>query len=78
MKGTCKKCGGDYSIHHYETLQCPFGGVEAGAHRPDIWIASIFEPDTESEIDALRSEIKKLIERVERIEQMFPSVVEVE
>ena len=63
MKETCKNCGGDYSIHHSETLQCPFGGVEAGAHRPDTWIASIFERETENEMRQARKDVREDLDK---------------
>lgn len=41
----CKNCGGDDALHHYQTSQCPVGGVEARGDRPQEWKTSTFEAD---------------------------------
>lgn len=38
----CKNCGGDEAIHHYQTDQCPVGGVEAPVGREQEWKTSTF------------------------------------
>ena len=40
---TCKNCGGDEAIHHYETNQCPVGGYEAPIGRKQEWKSTTFE-----------------------------------
>lgn len=39
----CKNCSADYGLHHYETNQCPAGGVEAPVERPQVWMSMTFE-----------------------------------
>lgn len=39
----CKNCGADYGLHHYETNQCPAGGVEAPVGKEQVWNRSTFE-----------------------------------
>lgn len=39
----CKNCGADYGLHHYETSQCPAGGVEAPVGKEQIWMTTTFE-----------------------------------
>lgn len=39
----CKHCGADYGLHHYETNQCPAGGVEAPVGKGQVWSRSTFE-----------------------------------
>jgi len=41
---TCKNCGGDEAIHHYQTDQCPVGGREAPLGRKQEWKSTTFEP----------------------------------
>jgi len=36
----CANCGGDRAIHHYQTDQCPVGGVEASGMQE--WKTSTF------------------------------------
>lgn len=38
----CRNCGGDRAIHHYQTDQCPVGGVEAPIGREQEWKTSAF------------------------------------
>ena len=38
----CAVCGGDGAIHHYQTDQCPVGGVEALVGKPQEWKSSTF------------------------------------
>lgn len=38
----CAKCGGEYGIHHYTTLQCPVGGVEAPIGWDQEWNMTTF------------------------------------
>jgi len=44
MIDTCKNCGGSLGLHHYQTEQCPVGGVEAPFGRVQEWKTSTFEP----------------------------------
>jgi hypothetical protein len=69
----CKNCGGDYGIHHWETNQCPFGGVEAGPNRPDRYTDSRFELDQEDEYEALKSRIDGLEKQVAALLAAVPS-----
>jgi len=39
----CANCGGDRGIHHYQTEQCPVGGVEAHVDRPQEYKTSTFK-----------------------------------
>ena len=41
---TCKNCGGDEALHHYQTDQCPVGGREAPLGRKQEWKSTTFEP----------------------------------
>jgi hypothetical protein len=41
----CVNCGGDRGIHHYQTNQCPVGGVESAGDRPQEWKTSTFVPE---------------------------------
>lgn len=59
MDTTCKNCGGDKGLHHWQTMQCPFGGREAPIGKPDQWTASTFEPVTE-QLAALTARVKEL------------------
>lgn len=65
---TCKNCGGDQSIHHYETMQCPPGGHEAAIGRKQEWLSTKFELSN-NEVEELRKIIKKLVARIEAIEK---------
>lgn len=38
----CVNCGGDRELHHYQTDQCPVGGVEAPIGQAQTWKASTF------------------------------------
>jgi hypothetical protein len=62
-QGKCKKCGGDYEIHHFKTDQCPVGGREAPPDRLQIWKSTTFE--VENETGTLRTEIAELRECLE-------------
>jgi len=68
MNTTCKNCGGDEGLHHYQTNQCPVGGREAPVGRKQEWKSTTFEPDKKDEIVELREELKKLSVRVEQLE----------
>ena len=39
----CKNCGADFGLHHYQTNQCPVGGVEAPVGRPQVWMTVTYE-----------------------------------
>lgn len=68
MDTTCKNCGGDEAIHHYQTNQCPVGGREAPFGRKQEWKSTTFEPNKENEIAELRTLVNKLLARVESLE----------
>lgn len=38
----CSNCGGDRAIHHYQTDQCPAGGVEAPVGKQQEFKTSTF------------------------------------
>lgn len=40
--GFCANCGGERGIHHYQTDQCPVGGVEAPVSRKQEYKTSTF------------------------------------
>lgn len=69
---TCKNCGGDEAIHHYETMQCPFGGYEAynGKQR---WMDTHFDnsPDYKAELAAMRERVAELEKFVGEWEARF-------
>jgi len=44
---TCRKCGYDEGLHHYQTMQCPVGG-EAPIGRKQEWMTQTFEEKDES------------------------------
>ena len=68
MSSKCAECGGDYGIHHSETNQCPVNGVEAAVGRKQEWQSTTFVPETSSEIDNLKAQVKKLLKRIEQLE----------
>lgn len=67
---TCKNCGGSEGLHHYQTMQCPVGGV--GSY-PSIWMDSRFEA-VSNEVtrlrDALAAELEHSAALQERIETL--------
>jgi len=66
---TCRNCGGERDLHHFETDQCPVGGREAPMGRKQEWKSTTFEIETESEVDELRKSVKDLLARVEELEE---------
>jgi hypothetical protein len=65
MNGTCKKCGGDSAIHHYQTNQCPVGGREAPIGKPDEWQDhSFFEAVDFDTVAALATATRQLADAV--------------
>jgi len=67
---TCKNCGGEYGIHHYQTNQCPFGGREAPIGRKQEWKSTTFEANdkpqgTIAELKALIKELEKRLDEWE-------------
>lgn len=40
---TCSNCGGDYGIHQFETMKCPYLGREAYFGNKQIWMESTFD-----------------------------------
>lgn len=69
MKDKCKNCGGDHGIHHWQTNQCPVGGREASFERKQEYMGTTFEPDNSDELEELRETVKKLLARVEKLEE---------
>ena len=74
MKDTCKNCGGWKGIHKWDTMQCPFGGVEAGANRPDVWTSSTYEEEDET-INELSERVSKLESQIKALLDAVPSAV---
>lgn len=69
---TCKNCGGDQAIHHYETMQCPAGGHEAAIGRKQEWISTKFEVENNEVEEELRELIKRVVARLEALESTKP------
>lgn len=59
MRGTCKNCGADAGLHHYETGQCPLGGFEAAIGRKQEWSFMIFEHDDNSS-EVIKTQAEKI------------------
>jgi hypothetical protein len=70
---TCKNCGGDEAIHHYETNQCPVGGCEAPIGRKQEWKSTTFEAEN-NEVAELRDTANKLLARIEALETQVESL----
>lgn len=70
----CKNCGGDNGIHHYQTNQCPVGGREAPIGRKQEYMGTTFEPDNSGELEELRETVKKLLARVDELEEKVDSL----
>jgi hypothetical protein len=64
---TCKNCGGDYAIHHFETNQCPVGGCEAPIGRKQEWKSTTFEAKS-NDVAELRETVDQLTARIEALE----------
>jgi hypothetical protein len=71
-KDTCKNCGGWKGLHHWETMQCPFGGVESGLDRPDVWVGTHYEEEDDTVKD-LRDEVEILKAQVAALLAAVPS-----
>ena len=71
-KGTCKNCGYDEGLHHYETMQCPVGG-EVQIGRKQEWMRSTFLEDKPDEIAELKAQVKKLEAQVKALLDAVPS-----
>lgn len=67
MNGICKNCGATNGLHHFETNQCPVGGVEAALGKKQRWMATTFEVEN-NELEELREKVNKLLTRVEELE----------
>ena len=67
MNGICKNCGGTDGLHHFETNQCPIGGVEAPIGRKQKWATTTFEVEN-NELNELREKVNKLLNRVGELE----------
>lgn len=66
-KRTCANCGADLALHHYETNQCPLGGVEARNGRAQEFMESTFV-EALSEAD----EIERMQQRVYELLNAHP------
>jgi hypothetical protein len=58
MNDKCKNCGGNKSIHHYQTNQCPIGGREAPLGQKEEYMMTTFEPDNSDELEETVDELK--------------------
>ena len=61
----CKNCGAPYGLHHFETMQCPFGGYET---IPNRWDNTHYEAH-----DDMQERIAKLEEQVAALLAAVPS-----
>ena len=66
MDNTCANCGADRGLHHYETMQCPVGGVEAPIGRKQEWTTTTFRDKQEV---FTRDDVQRMID--EAIEKHF-------
>lgn len=48
---TCKNCGAEYGLHHYQTNQCPVGGREAAIGEKQEWKTTVYEAEKKTFID---------------------------
>lgn len=67
---TCKNCGGDEGIHHFETGQCPVGGREASTGHRQEWKWTTFESE-DNKVEKLRKDVNELSRRVADLEAMI-------
>ena len=61
----CKNCGADYGLHHYQTDQCPVGGIEAPIGQKQEWKTSTYEEQLNPSYEELltqRDQLKKALE----------------
>ena len=76
---TCRNCGADEGLHHFETNQCPKNGREAPVGKPQLWSKTVWDDGkTEDDIETLQATIellntaiKNLMERVDDLEEDF-------
>ena len=67
---TCRNCGGDEGLHHYQTMQCPVGGVEANINHKQKYMTSRYEQESDDlaacrdALAAQMSETESLRERI--------------
>lgn len=64
----CKNCGADKGIHHYKTLQCPVGGVEARVGKEQEWMDIRFEEDNKKEKDIVLGALSSIQKEMVPIE----------
>lgn len=74
----CDNCGASEGLHHYETNQCPKGGVEAPVNRNQEWQLSAFDntrsvilfhtEKKDKEIFSLQASLKEAEERIETLQ----------
>jgi hypothetical protein len=60
---TCKNCGGEYGLHHFQTNQCPVNGREAPLGRKQEYKTTVFEAeqnDKAAETQAIFAEYEKI------------------
>lgn len=67
MNTTCKHCGADEALHHYQTDQCPVGGREAPVGRKQEWKSTTYEPVSD-EVTQLRASLSAAQARVRELE----------
>ena len=62
MKDKCKNCGGWKGLHHWKTMQCPFGGKEVPIGTADLWTDQTYQEEDERDatLAAQAQEIKRL------------------
>ena len=67
---TCKNCGGDAGLHHYETDQCPVGGREAPIGHKQEWKTTTYEPEdsVSATVYAQAQTIERLADALESLE----------
>ena len=62
MKDQCKNCHGWKGIHHYQTMQCPVGGMESPIHVKQEYMTSTFEQDDDDTYEAVGGYITRIRE----------------
>lgn len=73
MNGICKNCGATDGLHHFETNQCPVGGVEAPVGREQLWMKTTFEAEN-NEVEELKNTVNKLLTRIEALENQVKAL----
>jgi hypothetical protein len=65
----CRNCGASDDLHHFETNQCPLGGVEAPIGQIQRWMFTTFDA-ADKELWELRDAVNKLTARVKALERL--------